>query len=167
MNSRQTALLVDLLALATEKAAKAALSPDFLDRTCLDFCLSLLEQPIRGNIFESPLVGFLAVLGIDENNGALHNALNYTPKLSAFIKISQLLVLQKAVMLAEDGLAQDPLDPLDEMRKRFMTLDNASPFTWALHLRSFGKRIRDCTTSLGYMRWSEDGQTVTYREVEL
>lgn len=53
------------------------------------------------------------------------------------------------------------------MRKKFMTLDNATPFTWALHLRSFGKRIRDCTTSLGYMRWSEDGQTINYRDIEL
>ncbi|KAM0689937.1 hypothetical protein Q7P36_008703 [Cladosporium allicinum] len=59
---------------------------------CLDLYLSLLEQPIHGNIFESPL---------------------------------------------------------------------------ALHLRSFGKRIRDCTTSLGYMRWSEDGQTIKYRDIEL
>jgi len=127
----------------------------------------LLEQPIRGNVFKSPLVGFLAVLGIDENNNTLYEALNYTPKLSAFIKIAQLLVLQKAVLLAEDGVVQDPLDPLDEMRNRFMTLENTTLFTWAVHLRSFGKRIRDCTTSLGYMRWSEDGQTINYREIEL
>lgn len=64
-----------------------------LDYIYLDFYLSLLEQPIRSNIFESPLVGFLAVLGIDENNSTLYEAPNYTPKLSAFIKIAQLLVL--------------------------------------------------------------------------
>lgn len=106
-------------------------------------------------------------MGIDENNNSLHEAPKYTPKLSAFIKIAQLLVLQKSVILAEEGLVQDPLDPLDEMRKTFMTLDNATPFTWALHLRSFGKRIRDRTTSLGYMRWSDDGQTIKYRDIEL
>ena len=75
------------------------------------------------------MVGFLAVLGIDENNNTLHEAPNYTPKLSAFIKIAQLLVLQKAVILAEDSVVQDPLDPLDEMRSRFITLENATPFT--------------------------------------
>lgn len=167
LNTRQTALLDQMLALAAEKAARALSASEPLDYVCLDFCLSLLEQPLRGNIFESPLVGFLAVMGIDENNNTLHEAPKYTPKLSALIKIAQLLVLQKSVVLAEEGLVQDPLDPLDEMRKRFMTLDNATPFTWALHLRSFGKRIRDCTTSLGYMRWSEDGQTVKYRDIEL
>lgn len=154
-------------ALAAEKAARASSALEPLDYVCLDFCLSLLGQPLRGNIFESPLVGFLAVIGIDENNNTLHEAPTYTPKLSALIKIAQLLVLQKSVFLAEEGLVQDPLDPFDEMRKRFMTLDNATPFTWALHLRSFGKRIRDCITSLGYMRWSEDGQTVKYRDIEL
>ena len=109
--------------------AQPSSAPEQLDRICLDFCLSLLEQPIRGNVFKSPLVGFLAVLGIDENNNTLYEALNYTPKLSAFIKIAQLLVLQKAVLLAEDGVVQDPLDPLDEMRNRFMTLENATLFT--------------------------------------
>jgi hypothetical protein len=167
LTSCQTALFDSLLGIAAGKVAKPLSTPEQLDRICLDFCLSLLEHPIRGNIFESPLVGFLAVLGIDENNNTLYEALNYTPKLSAFIKIAQLLVLQKSVILAEDGVVQDPLGPLDEMRNRFMTLENATPFTWAVHLRSFGKRIRDCSTSLGYMRWSEDGETINYREIEL
>jgi hypothetical protein len=135
----------------------------------LDCCgaWSLFEQPIRGNVFQSPLVDFLAVLGIDEANGTLYEAPDYTPKLSAFIKIAQLLVLQKAVLMAEDGSAQDPLGPLGVMRERFMTLDNTTPFTWALHMRSYGKRIRNSTTSRGYMWWSEDAQIVYYRDVEL
>ena len=115
-----------MLALAADKAAKAPSASEPLDHMCLDFCLSLLEQPLRGNIFESPMVGFLAVMGIDENNNTLYEAPRYTPELSAFIKIAQLLVLQKSVILAEEGLVRDPLDPLDEMRKRFMTLDNAT-----------------------------------------
>jgi hypothetical protein len=118
-----------VLALAAKKAVEASSASEPLDHMCLDFCLSLLEQPLRSNIFESPLVGFLAVIGIDENNNTLYKAPRYTPKLSAFIKIAQLLVLQKSVILAEEGLVQDPLDPLDEIRKKFMTLDNATPFT--------------------------------------
>jgi hypothetical protein len=111
----QTTLLDSLLGIAAERVAKPSLALEQLDRICLNFCLSLLEQPIRGNVFESSLVGFLAVLGIDENNSTLYEAPNYTPKLSAFIKIAHLLVREKASLLAEDGVAQDPLDPLDEM----------------------------------------------------
>jgi hypothetical protein len=68
--------------------AKPSSAPEQLDRIRLDFCLSLLEQPIRGSVFGSPLVGFLAVLGIDENNNTLYEAPNHTPKFSAFIKIA-------------------------------------------------------------------------------
>ena len=167
LNSRQTALLDSLLALANKHAAGNDSATDLLDRLCLDFCLSLLDHRLTGDIFESVIVGFLAVWGIDEANGVFHEAPNYTPKLSAFIKIAQLLVLQKAVYMAEDGITENPLDPLDEMRERFMTLNNSTSFTWALSFRSFGKRIRDSTTSLGYIQWSEDAQTVFYRDLEL
>jgi hypothetical protein len=161
LSSCQAALLDSLLGTAAKEVATPSPAPEQLDYICLDLCLSLLKQPIRGSVFESSLIGFLAILGIDENNSTLYEAPNYTPKLSAFIKIAQLLVLQKAVLLAEDGVVQDPLDSLDELRNRFMTLENATPFTWGVHLRLFGKRIRDCTTSLGYMRWSEDGHLVS------
>ena len=33
--------------------------------------------------------------------------------------------------------------------------------------RSSGKRIRDSITTLAYIQWSEDGQTVFYRNMEL
>ena len=49
-----------------------------------------------------------------------------------------------------------------------MTLDNSVlSFTWVLSLRSFGKRILDSTTSLEYIQWYEDAQTVFYRDLEL
>jgi hypothetical protein len=65
LNTRQTVLLDHVLTLAAEKAAKISSASEPLNHMCLDFCLSLLEQPLRGNLFESPLVGFLAVMGID------------------------------------------------------------------------------------------------------
>ena len=36
-----------------------------LDRHCLDFCISLLDHDLRGNLFESVVVGCLYALGID------------------------------------------------------------------------------------------------------
>jgi hypothetical protein len=104
LGSCQTALFDSLLEIAARKVAQPSSAPEQLDRICLDFCLSLLEQPIRSSVFKSPLVGFLAVLGIDENNNTLYEAPNYTLKLSAFMKIAQLWVLQKAVLLAEDSV---------------------------------------------------------------
>jgi hypothetical protein len=40
-----------------------------------------------------------------------------------------------------------------------------SPFSWASRLRVYGKKIRDSTICLGYISWSDDGQSVTYKGV--
>jgi hypothetical protein len=69
--------------------------------------------------------------------------------------------------MMESGKVDNPIDPLEEMRQCFMTVDNCAPFSWAVSLRSFGKQIRDSTTSLGYMQWSDDEQTVHYKGIEL
>lgn len=93
LKSRQTALFDSLLDLAAKRVANPFSVQLPLDRACLDFCISLLDQPLHGNMFDSILVEFFAVLGIDESNERFHEAPNYTPKLSGFIKIAQLLVL--------------------------------------------------------------------------
>lgn len=36
-----------------------------LDRACLLFCISLLGHTLKGDLFASVVVGFLAVLGVD------------------------------------------------------------------------------------------------------
>jgi hypothetical protein len=60
-----------------------------LDRATPLLCILLLDHPLRGSVFESPVVVFLAVLGIDEKNtGAFRTATAYSPVLSKFIKIS-------------------------------------------------------------------------------
>jgi hypothetical protein len=97
-------------------------------------------------------LGYLATMGIDPKNSRFYEAQTYTPMLSGFIKISQMLVLQKAISATDKGLTEEPMDVLEEMRERFMTIDCRSPFGWAVQLRSFGKKIRDSITSLGYIQ---------------
>ena len=156
LTSRQTALFDTVLALGAERVTMPSIPARALDRACL-----------AGDMFDSVFVGFLAVLGIDESNDTFYEAPNYTPMLSGLIKIAQMLVVQKAAFAVEDGHTEEALDALEDMRARFMTLNNCTPFTWAVSLRSFGKRIRDSITSLGYIQWSEDGHTVFYRNLEL
>jgi len=100
------------------------------------------------------------VLGIDQQNQRFYEAHNYTPILSGFIKIGQMLVLQKAIRAVEQGRADEPLDVTNEMRERLMTLDCCTPFSWTIQLRTYGKKVHDSTTSLGYIQSSEDAQAV-------
>lgn len=98
-----------------------------LDRACLTFCVSLLDHRLAGDIFESVVVGFLAVAGIDVAKLAFRQPSNYTPILSGLIKVGQLLAVQRAVMAVEDGDVQHPSDILDAMRERFLTSESRSP----------------------------------------
>ena len=42
-----------------------------LDRACLLLCIALLDHTLRGDHFESVVLSFLAVLGIDESPGGV------------------------------------------------------------------------------------------------
>lgn len=53
---------------------------------------------------------------------------------------------------------------LDEMRERFMVRGSRTAFNWAYRLRAYAKKVVSNTTSLGYILWSEDGETVTYKD---
>ncbi|EON68441.1 hypothetical protein W97_07651 [Coniosporium apollinis CBS 100218] len=59
-----------------------------LDRACLLFCISLLDHTLKGDLFESVIVGFLAVLGVDPEKKIFRDAYSYTGYLSAFVKIA-------------------------------------------------------------------------------
>lgn len=122
-----------------------------LDRTCLQFCIFLLDHTLKGDIFESTVVGFLAVLAVDPEKKIFRDAVSFTSYLSAFVKISQMLEIQVSVMMSEDGEIEHPADALDEIRESFLMHGTRSPFNWVLRLRAYGKRIRNSTTSLGYI----------------
>ena len=68
-------------------------STNEIERSCLDLCISLLDHDMRSNIYESVVIGFLAMLGIDSRKRTFKEAYHYTPSLSGFIKIAQMLVI--------------------------------------------------------------------------
>jgi hypothetical protein len=138
---------------------------DDLDKSCLHLCISLLDHTLRGDHFESVVLSFLGVLGIDgKPGGVFRSPMSYSPDLSKFIKIAQMLVVQRAVSAADDGEVEHPSDLLDEMRERFMMRGSRTAFDWACRLRAYAKKVVSNTTSLGYITWSEDAQTVFYRD---
>jgi hypothetical protein len=77
-----------------------------MDKACFQLCIFLLDHTLRGGHFESVVLSFLAVLGINEKPGEeFRSPLNYSPDLSKFIKMAQMLVVQRAVTGAEQGRA--------------------------------------------------------------
>lgn len=166
LSARQGLCLDHLVTAAIEAAQSSPAGVfDILDRCCLEFCISLLDHDIRGSLFDSVVVGFLAALGIDRDKDTFREACGYGPILSGFIKISQMLVIQKAVWAAEAGEAEYPSELLDEMHERFLAQGTRSPFGWANRLRIYAKKVRDQTTSLGYIDWDEGAEAVSYKDI--
>jgi hypothetical protein len=139
---------------------------DRLDKACLDLCISLLDHDLKGPLYQSAVVGYLAVLGIDSAREMFREPPSYSPMLSGFVKIAQLLVIQKAVLVAQQHPGSYLADFLEEMRARFLLASGRSPFSWASRLLVYSKKARDCTTTEGYISWSDNGQSVSYRDVQ-
>jgi hypothetical protein len=120
---------------------------------------------LKGDLFESAVIRSLAAIAIDPIKGILKEAYYFTPTLSGFIKIVQMLVIQKAIVGIRDVESIQPADLLNEMRLRFLINGVQSLFSWASQLRVYRKKVRDSTTYLGYISWSDDGLSVSYKGV--
>ncbi|KAJ5605378.1 hypothetical protein N7510_008149 [Penicillium lagena] len=167
LRHRLTTVQLAALSRLEEHARDPTASSDQLDRASLDLSIALLDHELKGDIYESVVVGFLAALSIDVENLTYRDPEHYTPFLSAIIKMSQLLVAQRAVQLVDDGQVAYTGDMIDEMRERFLVFGTRTPFHWITRLRAYGKRVQTTSTGLGYLIWSDDRQSLTFREVHL
>jgi len=143
------------------------LARDTLDRRCLDLCIALLDHSLRGDLFDSVVVGSLAAMGVDQDRRCFRDPTNYTSQLSAFIKVGQLLVVLRAVAGADLAEVDSPADLLDDMMDHFVVFGTRSPMNYAQRLRCSGAKIRDTTTSIGHIIWSDDGLRLSYKHFEL
>ncbi|GAB7336608.1 hypothetical protein MBLNU13_g10306t2 [Cladosporium sp. NU13] len=147
----------------TEEMLRAARAD--VDHSCLRFCMSLLDHTLNGDIYESVIVGFFAVAAIDVTKNILREAHVYSSLLSGFVKIAQMLVIQRAIVGVEKGEATYPAELIDELRERFLVYSSRTPFSWACRLRAYAKKVRDSTTSLGCILWNEEGNAVSYKQI--
>jgi len=70
----------------------------------LQFCIALLDHGLADNEYQSVIISGLAVLGLQEG-GRWANAEDYTPKLSAVIKLARLMVIQNAYEIRQQSIA--------------------------------------------------------------
>jgi hypothetical protein len=104
---------------------------DALNIYFLELCVSLLDYDLKGDLFESAVIRFLVAIAIDSVKEILKEAYYFIPTLSGFIKIVQMLVIQKAIVGARDIEGIQPTDLLNKVRPRFLINGVRSPFSWA------------------------------------
>jgi hypothetical protein len=137
------------------------------EQACLQLCISLLDHKLHGRVEDSIFVGFLAANGINRERTGFHEAVAATTALSGLVKLAQLLVIQHALCEHRAGRATHPADQIAELQDRFMTFGSSTPMNLVLNLRAYGKVIRNNTTAAGFIEWSDDGQSIDYRGVQL
>jgi hypothetical protein len=152
--------------LSNQQGGSAPLNTAMDQHHCLDLCIALLDHKLHGKLTDSIVIGFLAVLGINKNRDGFDDAVLYTAKLSGIVKLAQLLVVQRAVVESKARRTHFPNELVSELQDRFMVYGSNSPMNWILNLRAYGAKLRDNTTSSGFIYWSDDGQKLSYKSLE-
>jgi hypothetical protein len=128
------------------------------DQSYLEPCISLLGHILRGGHLESVVLSFPAVLGIDEKpGGAFRSPLNYSPDLSKFIKIAQMLVIQRAVSAPSVVRRNIPLIFWKRRESVSWCVAFGPPLIGLTVFARIPPKKVSNTTSLGYIMWSEEG----------
>jgi RecQ family ATP-dependent DNA helicase len=146
-----------------------------IQRKILRLWIELLNQPLQDHEYKSVIISGLAVLGIRQDNGWL-GAEDYTPKLSAVIKLARLMVVQEAYEerreaikhyqnrgLSVEGAGKAASSHYYLTRSlvhAFMTMahdgNDPTPMQWLYRSRSYGFKIRYTTTAEGKVQWIGD-----------
>jgi hypothetical protein len=104
----------------------------------------------RPREFTSVLVSGLAALGVDAHDG-FHAASNFTPVLSAVIKLARIMVVEYGFQHA-DG---DASKPIFELTKRFMVIDSPTAMHWIFDIMTYRLVVHYTTTAVGHVRWED------------
>jgi hypothetical protein len=59
--------------------------------------------------------------------------------------------------LHKAGRIESPNEAVEKMQDRFLVFGSESPMNWVLNLRAYGAKVRDSTTSVGFVSWLDDG----------
>ena len=129
-----------------------------VERAGLRAWISWLDDDLKDGEYVNPIVSATAVLGYDAEQETWTSALNYTPRLSAIIKLARMMVVIDALdrQTEHDSVQRE----VQRQVNRFMTTREPSPMNWMYILRTYGQRIRYTTTAGGMVQW--EGETVSY-----
>ena len=161
------------------------LSDGSFDCQCLEVVMAFLDHQIPDGDYQNAIISALAVLGIREDGG-WHDPSDYTPVLSAVVKVARMFAISWAYQQREadvkttmrernmeERLARESVPGMfprvRRMVRRFMTrvgdgrTAQPGPMDWILETRTYGMHIRFNTTAGGSIDWNKD--QVQYKRV--
>ncbi|KAH0542813.1 hypothetical protein FGG08_002861 [Glutinoglossum americanum] len=142
-----------------------------LDKSCLELCIGLLDHQLDHDEYESAILSYMAIAGLEYIPGnqpdqyKFKDSTQYTPVLSGFIKVAQMITVQYCLEKENSGEVESCRKLLEQLHARFLVVGTATPMDWVLRLRLYGRAIGNKTTAVGSINWI--GEKVIYREIEL
>jgi hypothetical protein len=132
--------------------------------------LVLMQDTSRIPLYESPLMHYLAVRGIDTKSKAFRPSFFYTPVLAGALWISRLILLEIAVpinawtSLGLKSKAQIQSIPvrIHKIRSRHLCEGSFSPTSSILTQLAMGKKNNSTHESPSNIHWSQDFQTIYF-----
>ena len=149
-----------------------------LTNTLMYLCMVVVMQDTsRIPLYQSPLMHYLAVRGVDEHSKTFRAAFFYTPILAAALWISRLIVLEVAVpleawpalRLESKAQVESVRERIHDLRRKHLCEGSFSPTASILSQLAIGKHFNKLHIALPNIHWSEDEQTIYYlgKPVEL
>ncbi|OBT70627.1 hypothetical protein VF21_10672, partial [Pseudogymnoascus sp. 05NY08] len=142
-----------------------------LTEELMGFCLMVVRQDLeREKVYQSPLMHFLAVMGIDAAAGTLRGAFAYTPTLAAVLWINRLLMLEMAVSLkgwrglkipAKEDISSVK-DCIDMIRQKYLCLSSYTPTSSILSQLAMGRKLNKAYGRPPNIYWADE-DTIVYR----
>jgi superfamily II DNA or RNA helicase len=130
----------------------------------LEFFRHVLFQHIRVNVFESPLIHFLAVLGIDEDTCRLREGNDFSYMLAGLVYCSRVLgveiILPKMLRKTE---TQEDDDRFLSLRLKHLADGSFSPMAEMISLLAYSRHCAFNHANAGAISWSPDDSVIAYR----
>ena len=157
------------------EAVAVADNDNELDVAVMRLIINLLAQDTSQLLlYESPVMHYLAVRGVDTQMKTFYPSFRYTPILAHMIWMIRLLILEMAV--SEQGWPEIGLESrkeigavagavaerIHEVRKRHLCEGSFSPASSILSQLAFGQAQNRVQSSEANIYWSDDRQTVFY-----
>ena len=111
--------------------------------------LAVMQDTSRIGLYDSPMMHYLAVRGIDEQSQSLRSAFFYTPILAGMLWINRLIMLEVAVpsepwpelRLKSKADVESVADRIHELRQKHLCEGSFSPTSSILTQLAMGKKF--------------------------
>jgi hypothetical protein len=133
------------------------------------FCMLIIMQDMsKITVYDSPLMHFLAVMGVDAHTKTLRSSFHYTKFLAAVLYINRLIMLEVAVpveawpMLQSRDDIPDVPKRIKRIRSKHLCEGSFSPTSCILSQLAMGKAFNKMHKSVPNIHWSDDQETIFY-----